>query len=152
MGGLKSLLLEFCYPVGSYFYSNSSNFDTVAKVQAHFGGTWTKLGDGYFVEAGSSITTHSAGLPNIGGDFTCNRLGINEDGYPLTAGAFGGTFKNIAEGQYGSQMDPGRHPMGFTFSAASGEIHNGGYSNLIYGKSDTVQPKSRTAYVYYRTA
>lgn len=37
-GGAKQVLLDFCYPVRSYFITESENFNTVAKVIAHFGG------------------------------------------------------------------------------------------------------------------
>lgn len=36
--GAKSALLDFIYPVGSYFITQNTNFNTVEKVQAHFGG------------------------------------------------------------------------------------------------------------------
>lgn len=132
---LKELILDLTYPVGSYFFSNSSNFDTKAKVEAYFGGTWTKLGDGYFVEAGSSITTHSAGLPNITG-WSNNAMSDQ------SRNAYGGAF-SVWQGARG-------HPGGnyywssFNFDASR--------CSSIYGNSSTVQPKSRTAYVYYRTA
>lgn len=132
----KSVLLDFVYPVGSYVYFNA-NFDTVAKVEAHYGGTWVKLGDGYFVEAGSSITTHSAGLPNITGSFQ-NSGHMNNGHY--TSGAFSVGVQNGWSSNNGAANDGGR----YDFSASK--------SNSIYGNSSTVQPKSRTAYIYYRTA
>lgn len=130
----KSVLLDFVYPVGSYVYFNA-NFDTVAKVEAHYGGTWVKLGDGYFVEAGSSITTHSAGLPNITG-------WVNNAMSDQSRQAYGGAF-SVWEGAKG-------HPGGnYTWSSFNFDASR---SSSIYGKSSTVQPKSRTAYIYYRTA
>ena len=38
------------------------------------------------------------------------------------------------------------------FSASSGENYQGNYANNVFGKSSTVQPKSRTVYIYRRTA
>ena len=40
----------------------------------------------------------------------------------------------------------------FTFNAASGEVHNGSYSNLVYGKSDTVQPPAYRVYAWRRVS
>lgn len=138
----KSALLDFVYPVGSYFYSNSSNFDTVAKVQAHFGGTWTKLGDGYFVEAGSSITTHSAGLPNITGS-VFNSWGLVQTRDNSNSGAL----------SWGVSPRTSRYDGNYYSGDAITSINfNANSSNSIYGNSSTVQPKSRTAYIYYRTA
>lgn len=34
----KQAMLDFIYPVGSYFITQNANFNTVEKVQAHFGG------------------------------------------------------------------------------------------------------------------
>ena len=36
---LKEMMLDFAYPVGSYFITENKSFNTVAKVAAHFGGT-----------------------------------------------------------------------------------------------------------------
>lgn len=38
-------------------------------MNAYFGGTWERLEDGRFLEAGSSISNKDAGLPNIEGTF-----------------------------------------------------------------------------------
>ena len=40
---------------------------------------------------------------------------------------------------YSNSSGSDRHGH-IVFDAAKGEVHNGSYSNLIYGKSDTVQP------------
>lgn len=41
------------YPIGSYFITESSDFNTVAKVQDHFGGTWTRV-EGRFLYGSTS--------------------------------------------------------------------------------------------------
>lgn len=51
-----SAILDFIYPVGSYFITESSNYDTVAKVQAHFGGTWVRLNSRFlYATSGTDI-------------------------------------------------------------------------------------------------
>lgn len=136
-GGKINPIVDLIYPIGSYFFSNSSTFSTKEAVQNHFGGTWVKLGDGYFVEAGSSITTHDAGLPNITGEFDC----FSEN----NSGTFGnGAFYLGDYNHYGSQTTGDNDNPSVKFDASR--------CSSIYGKSTTVQPKSRTAYIYYRTA
>lgn len=46
-------ILDFIYPIGSYFITESSNLNTVEKVQNHFGGTWTRV-EGRFLYGSSS--------------------------------------------------------------------------------------------------
>ena len=38
-GGARRLILDFIYPVKSYFVTENPNLNTEAKVAAHFGGT-----------------------------------------------------------------------------------------------------------------
>lgn len=146
-----SAILDFVYPVGSYFITESSNFNTVAKVQAHFGGTWTQLDAGRFLEAVTSGagSNKAAGLPNITGTVDGNNWGL------YNAGQFTGTgaLWQLSQGSYdGSRTQSDARCMKVHFDASKGEVHSGTYRNDVYGKSDTVQPKSRTVYMYRRTA
>lgn len=152
----KSVLLDFVYPIGSYVQFNA-NFDTAAKVNAHYGGTWVKVADGYFIESGSSITTHSAGIPNIAGSFLI-RYGTDNIGtvaLSRTPGPFTYQEHYPDQAAWGNTLQRSTDdaiPSEIGFNAAAGEIHGNTWRNDVYGKSDTVQPKSRTAYIYYRTA
>jgi microcystin-dependent protein len=87
-----------------------------------------------FVEgSATSGTVKSAGLPDING-----AVG-NIPSYVLS-GAFATSTSGgpgLAQGGYYSNGI-------MNFSAATGEVHNGTYSNLVYGKSDTVQPPALT--------
>lgn len=49
-------LLDFFYPVGTIYETTSSDLDTVAKMNAHFGGTWEFYGAGRVLVAKSSDT------------------------------------------------------------------------------------------------
>jgi hypothetical protein len=49
-------LLDFFYPVGTIYETTSSDLDTVAKMNAHFGGTWEAYGSGRVLVAKSSDT------------------------------------------------------------------------------------------------
>lgn len=71
---LKSFILDFIYPVGSYFITENTAFNTAAKVKNHFGGTWIQVTDCFLYGSNSSSaigTTggsvqhkHSLGTPN----------------------------------------------------------------------------------------
>ena len=53
---LLSGLLDFFYPVGTIYETTSSDLDTVAKMNAHFGGTWEFYGAGKVLVAKSADT------------------------------------------------------------------------------------------------
>lgn len=138
-GGKINPLVDLIYPVGSYFFSNSTNFATVEQVEKHFGGTWTKLGDGFFIEAGSTITTRAPGLPNITGQIG---NALSDQAIGRASGAF--TTWASAAGFQGSDK--------YKWTSFDFDANRGASVQGIYGNSSTVQPKSRTAYIYYRTA
>ena len=56
-----SAILDFIYPVGSYFITESANYDTVEKVQSHFGGTWEQIKDRFLLSAGDTYTNGDTG-------------------------------------------------------------------------------------------
>ena len=51
-----STLLDLFYPIGTIYETTSSNLDTVAKMNAHFGGTWEFYGAGRVLVAKSTDT------------------------------------------------------------------------------------------------
>ncbi len=73
---LAKSLLDFFYPVGTIYETTSSDLDTVAKMNAHFGGTWEVYGSGRVLVAKSSETEFNA-LGKTGGAKT-HTLTINE--------------------------------------------------------------------------
>ena len=111
-------------------------------------GEWIKLADGTFIEAGSTIKDTPAGLPNIKGVLN----GLAFDAEPGKGSSVDGAFERKDFNYFTKNCsgDQFLKTYNTTFDATKGEIHNDRYSNIIYGKSDTVQPKSRTAYIYYR--
>ena len=143
---LNSILLDYCYPIGSYFITENASYNTASAVASHFGGTWTKLDTGRFLEsttiaAGANKT---AGLPNIKGAFYDNFVGQN--------------YYNTPDG--GAFTIQSKPTLNFkaTWVSSGGEatfqnmVFDASSSNSIYGSSTTVQPKSRTVYMYRRTA
>lgn len=43
--GLKQIILDYTYPIGSYFITENKAFNTIQKVHDHFGGTWERVTD-----------------------------------------------------------------------------------------------------------
>ena len=131
------------FPVGAVYIS-------VVNTNPHylFGGTWTQIGDGYFLEISTSNSkqTKQPGLPNIEGatSYTWNNnVGIYGLG---CSGAF-----------YRENTGPGRltgeDSYWDTQAQSAGRIMLSARNyNSIYGNSNTVQPKSFTVYAWYRTA
>lgn len=65
--GLKELLTDHIYPVGSYFITESKDFNTISKVQAHFGGTWVQV-TGTFLYGSTNAT--NSGTASQAGEMT----------------------------------------------------------------------------------
>lgn len=134
---LNKYLLDFIFPVGSYFITHSSAYSTSARVEAHFGGSWEAVSSGYFLEATTAKDvgrTHNAGLPNIKGTFSATRAA----GDDTTSGAF--SQSELISSAAGT----GKYGRTFTFNAHQ-------YNDIYSDDITTVQPKSRLVYVYYRT-
>lgn len=163
---LKSVsdIVDLIYPIGSYFITESSNFNTVTKVANHFGGTWVRIEDGRFLEACSSSpgTDKSAGLPNIKGMLYNARGFMGEKASETsTNGALSKQW--IGSGSLNNLSWAGSNRQSYLyFNASEGDCGTDTSSqttptytskeNSVYGKSTTVQPKSRTVYIYRRTA
>ena len=133
----RQVIFDLVYPVGSYIYIDSPDFDTVAKVEAYYGGHWERVADGTFIEAGSTPGTHEPGLPNITGRFECNARdgGINQTGVFFNMNTGSAQLSNATniKGKVTVELDASRR----------GE-------DPIYGRSTTVQPKSQVVYIYHR--
>ena len=152
-GGALKYIIDLIYPVKSYFITENTDLNTPAKVKEHFHGIgeWEQLPEGTFVEAtAGSPTNHDAGLPNITGKIS-NKPASNGDNFLSdNAVANMGIEPNsalfVSETQSTKYMDNGggsaNSPQSIDFDA-----HR---CNAIYGSSTTVQPKSRTAYIYRR--
>ena len=133
-------LMDMIYPVGSYYITESSDLDTVAKMNAKFGGTWVQLDAGRFLESVTSGAggNKDAGLPNITGTFIKAAW--------FSQGGQDGAFVNagLKESKTTAFNNSSGNGAGIKFDASR--------SSSIYGKSNTVQPKSRTVYIYRRKA
>lgn len=148
-GGLSLLIKQLLYPKGCLFINDSADFNTVEKVKAWMGfGEWEEVPEGTFIEATrlSSLTTsnnkHNPGIPNVtgkGNTYQFNDVDIN-------TGCL--SYKNEGSDGWGSGV--GKTWSKITIDASKGEVHNGVYRNDVYGKSDTVQPKSQLYYIYHR--
>lgn len=139
-------IFNLIYPVGSLYFSTV--LDTVAKVQAAFGGTWEKLPDGYAIwtAASGAGNTIAPGLPNITGSITSS--GSDDHGFLWREK---GNYQAVSFGAISTTRVYGG-------DLAGGVAVVGGYrlsidaskSNTIYGSSSTVQPPAYKVYVYKR--
>lgn len=139
-------LMDLIYPVGSYYITESSDLSDATKMATKFDGTWEQLEAGRFLEACSSGagTNKAPGIPDIRGS---HRTGF----YPKDVGG-SNCFKTSSTNDNGWTGSTSQSGIGWAnFVAANGEYYNGTYANNVYGKSNTVQPKSRTVYIYKRT-
>lgn len=129
----KAEVVAAIYPVGSYYISESNT-----NPSSYLGGTWVKKGQGRCLWGADSShaagTTIAAGLPDITGTFDGN---VN-DGTERKTGAFYTANYN----SYGADGDSGGGTVGFAASR----------SNVIYGRSTTVQPPALVVNIWVRTA
>lgn len=113
-------------------------------MNAHFGGTWERLEDGRFLEAGSSISNKDAGLPNITGSFEIKGAASGMSNLDATSNS-SGSFIKMGEVYHYPFTGTNK-----TYSGFDGYTFDASKSSDIYGKSTTVQPKSRVVYIYKR--
>ncbi len=136
LNNLKSKI----YPVGSIYMSVNNTSPA-----SFLGGTWTALDEGYTLwttkTSGQGGAKISAGLPNITATFT-----------NLLVSSTTGAIVSTDTGYNGAGSQSNVHWRDGSFNASKGEIHNGKYQNLIYGKSETVQPPAIKVYMWERTA
>lgn len=132
------------YPVGAIYITADTT--DVCPIQQYVG-SWAKVSSGKVLQgstaqypAGSEI---QAGLPNIKGMFHAQQ-------------SLSSTYHEGAFDQYGGEyVDSGTSSHAewknvYTFNAADGEVHNDEYENLVYGKSDTVQPPAYSVNIFQR--
>ena len=142
-----SAILDFIYPVGSYFITESANYDTIEKVQAHFGGTWVQVTERFLYGSTSAGNTggeasHDHNLNNgyaqisFGWEGEQNRLMMSVK-----------TVDSYVTNTYnGASYWP--DPTGTTYRGSNYMATNlGGTTN-----SKTTLPPYRTVYMYRRTA
>lgn len=137
--GVPPSLINLFYPVGSIYISMDSSFDP----NNVWGGTWSKIEAGRFIEATTTAanvgTNVAAGLPNIKGTIQTARSAhsIQSVNGAFSASSMVGSTKPAGESGAGDWI--------LDFKASN--------SNPIYSDSvTTVQPKSIRAYVWRRTA
>ena len=134
-------IIDMVYPVGSTYISFDANFDPNNAWQ---GTTWEKIKSGIFLEATQDINQVGkeiqAGLPNASFTFKVlgqtNMIGEIKNVY----------FYQIDYGYYGVG-DPGE---GLPYPDVLVYTINLQEGNNIYGKSNTVQPRSIRVYMWKR--
>lgn len=162
-------ILDFIYPIGSYFITESSNLNTVEKVKAHFGGNWTRV-EGRFLYGSSSaggtggsndavVVSHSHGV-TLASNGDVNTINVPA-GEHITFGNNanrGGIMLRSSEGW----KDSATLAHMTTTTSDQGKIGSGNY-DVYYGKIDMVinnagssgtnnnMPAYRTVYMYRRT-
>lgn len=81
-------LMNMLYPVGSYYITESSDLNTVDKVNAYFGGTWERITDVFLLGAGNSYA-----LGAVGGEEK-HTLTVDEMPSHNHTGLYGSAFVN----------------------------------------------------------
>lgn len=152
-----SAIVDLIYPIGSYFITESSSFNTATKVANHFGGTWTQV-TGRFLYGSSSAGS-------IGGS---NNAKVISHTHTFTGDAQSGSAyisrppNGYIEGTSG--IVSGRDWKSWTFGN-QGAWDQGGYSgfNINFTPTGSIStegssgtnanmPAYRTVYMYRRTA
>lgn len=148
---LKSMIVDLIYPVGSYFITESSSFNTTTKVANYFGGSWTRV-EGRFLygssSAGGTGGSNDATLVSHNHTFSgSNATGNikNVAGYSMTGD---GVFtKSDGSGTFGRGGTNSETYRNFKFSMTpSGSISTEGASGI-----NANMPAYRTVYMYRRT-
>ena len=150
---LKSMIVDLIYPVGSYFITESSSFNTTTKVANHFGGTWTRV-EGRFLYGSNSAggTGGSNDAKVISHNHTFEGNSTYYQFGDVAYGTISSSNKNVSivdgtdsygkGGTYSTRMKD----TGFTVTP-SGTISTEGSSG-----TNANMPAYRTVYMYRRTA
>ena len=151
----RNSIVDLVYPVGSYFITESSDFDTVAKVQNHFGGTWVQV-TGTFLYGSTSAT--NSGTTSQAGEKT----------HTLKPTEMPAHTHKVLSNNYGNANANG-FGNGNGVRGVSGVWTNGSETKKYYlkdnndtgqqiientggGKAHNNMPPYRTVYMYRRTA
>ena len=159
---LKTMMLDFIYPIGSYFITESSSFNTITKVANHFGGTWVRVTGRFLYDnnstAGQTGGSNDAVVVSHSHTFTGNnmtgqidtRATQNADTYANASGVL-----SFAHNGYGTKWNTA-HTTGSTSKYLNRVWFSGTPSGTISteGSSGTNanMPAYRTVYMYRRTA
>ena len=120
---LAKSLLDFFYPVGTIYETTSSDLDTVAKMNAHFGGTWEFYGAGRVLVAKSTDDTEFDTIGKTGGEkahtlttteIPSHNHGLGSYGDP----SMGGTY------YYKTTRVSNQFGTGYTENTGGGGSHN----------------------------
>ena len=148
----QKTLLEALYPVGAIYISLNPTSPA-----SFLGGEWCALAGNQTLWATAWDTsttkelttsdTKSAGLPDIKGKYTDRPLNRGSSEWE------GAIYRSDASGTYYIGWEAYDNERAYlNFLASKGELHNGSYSNIVYGKSDTVQPPAQCVYMWRRSA
>lgn len=122
-------LLDFFYPVGTIYETTSSDLDTVAKMNAHFGGTWEFYGAGRVLVAKSADTEFDT-IGETGGAKTVTLAesqipAHTHNVFPLNVGSGAGYAQNKTGSNASSPMTQDSSVyLGITTSTGGGGSHN----------------------------
>ena len=132
-----SAILDFVYPVGSYFITESADYNTVAKVQAHFGGTWVQVTERFLYGSTSAgATGGSADAVVVSHTHTLRSL--TDNGFIRWGTNVGGAATYVG-------------PVGGTTTYTSGGPTMWNDNTGVDGTGKNMPPY-RTVYMYRRTA
>ena len=163
---LKTMMLDFIYPIGSYFITESSSYNTTTKVANHFGGTWVRVtgrflydnngtagqtggsNDATLVSHSHTVTINSNGSHNhslrSNEHYNANVQGLGRDGGQYGIGGISGgsgyTYYSTNHDGYNWVQSSGSHSHTNTVSSEGNSATN---ANM---------PAYRTVYMYRRTA
>ena len=157
----RQVIFDLVYPVGSYIYIDNPDFDTVAKVEAYYGGHWEKITDRvlYGVSSGAGTDTGNNNptvpVPKHNHTFSGNEISgqLQQAIFRNSAFSKSGVFNNTSkEGSYwdsntGGSYQGDRYNIKFN-ATPSGSISDAGTD----GATIDVRGARRTTYIYHRIA
>ena len=165
----KQVLVDLLYPVGSYFSNDSEKYDTVEKVESHFGGKWERItgkilyateDNNAGTDSGSNfITLTTSQIPSHNHTFTGNKMWgkLSTSGQTLFKTSDGQNAV-IGEGVLSvSNTENTKYAGNSTGSSGKivRELHFNGYpsgsiSNTGNGAQIDIRPARRNTYCYHR--
>lgn len=134
---IAQLVIDKILPVGSFYQTTDDSFDP----NTAFGGTWQRVENGKFLEAGDGTngkTKRDAGLPTASGTFGCLMVSNAQQSGACTLTGANRLSLGITAGSNPCISD-------------TVQVHLSN-SNRIFGASNTVQPSSYVINIWERVA
>ena len=164
-GVARQVIFDLVYPIGSYISIDNPDFDTVAKVEAYYGGHWEQVVDkvlygvannGGVDEGSNTITLTTSQLPNHSHSFNGNAITGSVGGSDIESFHFRGSkiqsgALSLSDWNYTKYCGASSGADGYTAKTINfNATPSGSISSTGSGEAIDIRGARRRVYIYHR--